>query len=86
MKSISDGIYVVKRLNYGIVKGKKVKVLEGVVTQHIDIEPFKRGNGDTEQCRMVAHRSLSLLISGRGLLQRWRGGLNPLRLPWRSGR
>ena len=32
MKSISDGIYVVKRLNYGIVKGKKVKVLEGVVT------------------------------------------------------
>ena len=86
MKSISDEIWIIKRLNYGIVKGKKVKVLEGAVMKHLDIERFQRWNGDTDPWRMVADWIARVWMSGRGWLQRYRGGLDWLHLPWLSGR
>lgn len=85
MRSISDEIYIIKRLNYGIVKGKKVKVLEGAVMKHLDIEHFQRENGDSGPWRIVADWGVKVWMTGRGWLQRNWGSLNALHLPWLSG-
>ncbi len=82
MRSISDEIYIIRRLNYGIVKGKKVKVLEGAVTKHIDIARFRRGNGNTGPWGTVANWGVRVWMAGRGLLQKYWGGLNAPRWPW----
>ncbi len=68
MRSISDEIYTIRRLNYGIVKGKKVRVLERAVMKHIDIELFQRGNGNTGPWRTVTDWGVRVWLSGCGLL------------------